>query len=199
MNNFTITSLAPYSLNYLVYIQNSFLSRKGEANKYPSTHVNWGLLEEAFFCDTFKAVWSEWMRRLSLDYLSDHNGIIEFERELFLRLFNQDSQGKKGFKESKNSFYSWFSSLAGQITIERAFDHMMFYEGDIYNKLASEINFSDKSNHNLLISLIYDDCKLGISEGYYWHSIISLRDLYLDKKSLVTKVADHWNNNVGGQ
>ncbi|MFD2331661.1 hypothetical protein ACFSR7_20595 [Cohnella sp. GCM10020058] len=196
LNNFTIISFAPYSLNYLVYIQNSFLSKKGEPNKFPSTNADWGLLEEMHFCNVFKAVWSEVVGRLSANHLSDHNGIIEKERKLFQRLFNQEGQGKTGFEESKNSFYSWFSSFAGQITIERASDHMMYYETDLYNKLSSDMNFSTKTKHDLLISLIYDNCSLGSSESYYWHSVISLRDLYRDRKSLVPKIADHWNNNV---
>ncbi|MDI4643804.1 hypothetical protein [Cohnella hashimotonis] len=199
MSNFTITSFAPYSLNYLVYIQNSFLSSKGEPNKFPSTKRNWGLLEEQYFCDVFKDVWSEMVGRLSQNHLSDHNRIIETERELFQRLFNQEGQGRKGFEESKNSFYAWFSSFAGQITIERASDHMMYYDIDIYNKLSREMNFSRISNPELLISLIYDDCSLGSRGSYYWHSVISLRDLYMDGKSLVPKIADQWNNNVGRQ
>ncbi|WP_217592960.1 hypothetical protein [Cohnella sp. GbtcB17] len=197
MSNFIITSFAPYSLNYLVYIQNLFLSSKGEANKFPSTNANWGLLEEKLFYDVFRAVWSEMVERLSQNHLCDHNGIIETERELFQQLFNQGSEGKEGFEESKNSFYAWFSSLAGQITIERASDHMMYYEIDIYNKLSSKINISNTTNHDLLISLIYDDCSLGISESFYWHSIVSLRDLYIDKKSLVPQIADRWNNGLG--
>jgi hypothetical protein len=175
------------------------LSSKGEVSKFPSTNTNWGLLEERFFCDAFKAVWAEMVRRLSQNHLSDHNGIIETERKLFLELFDQKNQGSNGFEESKNSFYSWFSSLAGQITIERASDHILYYETDIYNKLSSEINFGDKTNHDLHIALIFDECILGISECYYWYSIISLRDLYTEKKSVVPKIADHWNNNVGRQ
>lgn len=136
-------------------------------------------------------------RRISQNSLADHNGILETEQTLFQKLFKPDGQGKEGFEESRRSFYAWFSSLAGQITIERAADQIMYYEMDIYNKISNMINRNDKNSQELIISLIYDECLLGISECYSWHSIISLQDIYLEKKALVSKIADHWNNDRG--
>lgn len=197
MNNFTIKSNAPYSLNYLVYIQNAFLNDKRKNSKFPSFNIaHWGLLEERLFCDAFKYVWAEMTRRISQSFLADHNGILEMEQKLFQRLFKPDNQGIEGFGESRKSFYAWFSSLAGQITIERAADHIMYYEMDIYSKLSNMISLNDEHSQELLISLIYDECLLGDSDYYSWHAIVSLRDLYFqpEKKELVSKIADRWNN-----
>jgi len=188
LNNFTIKSIAPYSLNYLIYIQNAFIGDQGKGSKFPSLDIShWGLLEERFFCITFKDLFAEMTRRISLNFLSDHNGILETEQILFQKLFKPDNQGKEGFEESRKSFYAWFSSLTGQITIERAADHIMYYEMDIYNKISNMINRNDK-NQELLISLIYDECLLGNNDCYSWHAIVSLRDIYLEKKELVSKI-----------
>ncbi|MBP1989552.1 hypothetical protein [Paenibacillus eucommiae] len=198
MNNFTIKSNAPYSLNYLVYIQNAFLSNKQKNSKFPSFDIShWGLLEEQLFCDAYKNIWAEMTRRISQSFLVDHNGILETEQKLFQKLFKPDNQGVEGFAESRKSFYAWFSSLTGQITIERAADHILYYEMDIYNEVSNMINLNDEYSQELLISLIYDDCLFGDSDCYSWHSIISLQDIYLQpqKKKLVSKITNRWNNN----
>jgi hypothetical protein len=135
-------------------------------------------------------------RRISQSFLADHNGILETESKLFQKLFKPDNQGIEGFAESRKSFYAWFSSLAGQLTIERAADHIMYYEMDIYSKVSNTISLNDEYSQELLISLIYDECLLGDSDCYSRHAIVSLRDIYLQpgKKELASKIADRWNN-----
>ncbi|NIK21510.1 hypothetical protein [Paenibacillus lupini] len=192
MNNFTIKSFAPYSLNYLIYIQNAFISSKGESRKFPSLDIVYlGLLEEGHFCDAFKKVWSDMIRLLSQNSLFDHNGVLE--NEMFQTLFKPNDQGIAGYEESKRSFNAWFSSLTGQITIERAADHMMYYEMDIYNRVSKMINNDENRSQELLISLIYDECIMGESERYSRHSIVSLQDLYFKKEDLVSNIVDRWN------
>lgn len=198
MNNFVIKSCAPYSLNYLVYIQNAFIGHMGEVHKFPTLDItHWGLLEGGLFRDAFKYVWAKMVGRISQNALADHNGILETEAMLFRQLFKPDDQGQAGFEESRKSFYAWFSSLAGQLTIERAADHILYYDLDIYNKVSNAINRDDQKMQELLISLLYDECLMGSGDGYYWHSIVSLRDIYLDKKALVSSIADRWNNDRG--
>ncbi|GMK47484.1 hypothetical protein PghCCS26_46140 [Paenibacillus glycanilyticus] len=195
MGKFTIKSFAPYSLNYLIYIQNAFISSKNEVPKFPSHETaHWGLLEEEHFRESYKNVWVEMVRRLSQNSLTDHNGILVTEQTLFRNLFKAGEQGEKGFEESRKSFYAWFSSLTGQLTIEKAADHIMYYEIDIYNKVSSTIyHHDDRTNQELLISLIYDECLFGVSTGYSWHSIVSLKDIFLDRKDLVSIITERWN------
>ncbi|WP_201008380.1 hypothetical protein [Paenibacillus glycanilyticus] len=194
MNNFTIKSFAPYSLNYLIYIQNAFISNKDGALKFPSLETaHWGFLEEKLFFESYKNVWAEMVRRISLNPLTDNNGILLTEQTLFRKLFKTDNQGEKGFEESRKSFYAWFSSLTGQLTIERAADHILYYEINIYSKVSSTIFHHDKTNQELLISLIYDECLFGVSKGDSWHSIISLKDIFLEKKALVSIITERWN------
>ncbi|MCK9859675.1 hypothetical protein [Paenibacillus sp. ATY16] len=194
MSNFTIKSFAPYSLNYLIYIQNAFISSKDEVLKFPSLETtHWGLLEDKHFRESYKKVWGEMVRRISQNSLTDHNGILVTEQTLFRKLFKADEQGEKGFEESRKSFYAWFSSLTGQLTIERAADHIMYYEIDIYNKVSNTIYRHDRTNQELLISLIYDECLFDVSTGYSWHSIVSLKDIFLDKKTLVSIINERWN------
>ncbi|MGO4106256.1 PapG chaperone-binding domain-containing protein [Paenibacillus sp. YAF4_2] len=133
------------------------------------------------------------VRRISHNSLTDHNGILLTEQTLFRELFKTGDQGEKGFEESRKSFYAWFSSLTGQLTIERAADHIMYYEIDIYNNVSSSIHHNDKTNQELLISLIYDECLFGIGTGYSWHSIVSLKDIFLDNKTLVKIITERWN------
>ncbi|GMK40430.1 hypothetical protein PCCS19_34860 [Paenibacillus sp. CCS19] len=105
MNNFTIKSFAPYSLNYLIYIQNAFISRKNEVAKFPSLDTShWGLLEEKHFCESYKNVWAEMVRRISHNSLTDHNGVLLTEQTLFRELFKTGDQGEIGFEEIGNRF-----------------------------------------------------------------------------------------------
>ncbi|GMK40431.1 hypothetical protein PCCS19_34870 [Paenibacillus sp. CCS19] len=69
----------------------------------------------------------------------------------------------------------------------------MYYEIDIYNNVSRAIHHNDKTNQELLISLIYDECLFGVSTDYSWHSIVSLKDIYLDNKTLVKIITERWN------
>ncbi|MFC4808614.1 hypothetical protein [Paenibacillus sp. GCM10023250] len=199
MNNFTIKSFAPYSLNYLVYLQNAFIGHAGGVLKFPTFNTTqWGLLEERLFCDAFRQVWAEMAKRIARNSSADHNGILTTEQTLFQTLFKPGDQGKQGFAESRESFHAWFSSLAGQLTIELAADHIMYYQMDLYNQLSAAIIHDGKGNRELLISIIYDECVLGSSDCDSWHAVVSQHDIYIENKSFVTKIAGQLNRTDDG-
>lgn len=60
--------LAPYSLNYLVFLQNAYINRKIETNETPKLpHLDsfkWGLLDEEELCENYKEVWNEVVGKL---------------------------------------------------------------------------------------------------------------------------------------
>ncbi|WP_078544841.1 hypothetical protein [Litchfieldia alkalitelluris] len=67
---------APYSLNYLIYVQNIFLNSRNQDSKNPLfpyvDSSNWGILEEEYE-KTYKEVWKEALNKNYDSETYDHH------------------------------------------------------------------------------------------------------------------------------
>ncbi|MFD0710509.1 hypothetical protein [Paenibacillus sp. GCM10027626] len=178
-NSFVIQSDAPYSLNFLVYIQNAFLNsrnERGDHPKFPYTDVSqWALIEEELFLRRFQEVWEQVIYRLSNNDDFTHEGNLAMNTYIKC-LFQNNEDGERGYDESSKSFRAWWGSMAGQIAVERLIgDHI--YE-DIYQKLSATI----KEDKRLRIRLVYDKFSLATLNTLPWHAVLPIEDVFLYKK-----------------
>jgi hypothetical protein len=170
---------APYSLNYLIMIQNIYLNSKntdGVRPLFPYVNTSmWGILEEEFE-ETFTQVWEASVQKNSRDHMYDHNGVLQLEKELYQKLFRNNESGSFGYSESVKFFLAWWNGFHGKIAIEAVFDHDKMEK--VYKELASYI----KIDKRLRIQLVYDKPVLADRSERSWYALVPIEDLYVHKK-----------------
>jgi hypothetical protein len=171
---------APYSLNYLIFLQNVFLNQTGHRNGqllFPYLDSSqWRLLHQENFNRAFKEVWEEIIQR-NLDRKFDHNGILEEQKLLFLKLF--EGQANHGYIESSKAFHAWWDGIAGKIAVERVFDDDSMNK--IYLGLASSVETSTEHNR-LAIDLVYDRPVLSEHCKAPWYMVLPIEDIFLKSR-----------------
>ncbi|RSD28846.1 hypothetical protein [Mesobacillus subterraneus] len=178
-NDFELEAHAPFSLNYLVFLQNIFLNQDRKAeNRLLHPYLDsskWGLLPGEEFITNFKAVWKETLQKNS-DRRLDHYGIIHDQQLLFERLFVQNEEGHHGFTESSAAFLAWWDSMAGRIAVERVFDADMMQK--VYQELVLSLTTNPKNNR-LVIDLLYDRPVLTDQCMGTWYIALPIEDLFI--------------------
>jgi hypothetical protein len=171
---------APYSLNYLIFLQNIFLNQIGHRNGrllFPYLDSGqWRILDQENFHRAFKEVWEEIFQR-NLDRRFDHNGILEEQKFLYLKLFK--GQSDHGYIESTKAFYAWWDGFAGKIAVERVFDDDSMNK--IYLELADSIETSTEHNR-LTIDLVYDRPVLSEHCSVPWYLVLPIEDVFLKNR-----------------
>ncbi|MBD3919223.1 hypothetical protein H8B09_10705 [Paenibacillus sp. PR3] len=153
-SSFTIELRASYALNYLIYVQNAVLNKRetgSERNsKFPYLNCDdWHLTDDNFE-HVFTEVWEDMLGKIALNPQSDHNGVGETERKVYLRLFKPDREGELGFVESWQSFNAWFGGYWGHYAIESLIDNTLINE--MYTKLRPHFQ-----SNKLSILVLYDE------------------------------------------
>lgn len=170
---------APYSLNYLLMIQNIYLNSKNtEAERPLFPYVNasrWGILDEQFV-ETFTEIWKVAVDKNSENHMYDHSGVFDRDKELYQKLFFKNEAGAFGYLESVKFFLAWWSGIHGKIAIEAVFDH------DRMDKVYKGLSESIKINKRLRIHLIYDKSVLTGRSEHSWYEVVSIEDIFLLKK-----------------
>ena len=167
----------PYSLNYLIFIQNIHLNReRSQEDRVLFPYLDsskWGLLDQEVFVPAFKNVWEEVIKR-NLNRKYDHNGILS--DKLFQTLFEPTEAGIYGYKQSSKAFLAWWDSFAGKIAVERVFD--VDKMSKVYQELASSVIITPENNR-LVIDLLYD--RPVITEFYQqsWYLALPIEDAFL--------------------
>jgi hypothetical protein len=178
-SGFEMEVTAPYSLNYLMTIQNLYLNSKNKDCERPLfpyvDSSNWGFIEEEFE-ETFAEVWKEAVDKNSQNYMYDHNGVLQFDKELYQRLFKNNESGSLGYSESVRFFLAWWDGLHGKMAIEGVFDQDRMEK--VYKELASSI----KINKRLRIHLIYDKPVLTSRSARPWYSVVPIEDVFVPEK-----------------
>jgi hypothetical protein len=178
-NGFEMEVNAPYTLNYLIYIQNIYLNSKNQDNDDPLfPYIDssmWGILDEEFE-NIFKEVWKEAANKNFQSRMYDHNGILDFDKALYQKLFENNVMGAFGYSESVKSFLAWWNGVFGKIATESVFDN------DKINEVYRELSRSLDVNKRLKIDLIYDKTILtGYTENS-WYAVLPIKDIYISQK-----------------
>lgn len=170
---------APYSLNYLIMIQNIYLNSKNREEEGPLfPYVNtstWGILDKEFE-GIFTEVWKVAVDKNSQDHMYDHNGVFHLDNEVYQKLFYKNEAGAFGYSESVKFFLAWWSGIHGKIAIEAVFDH------DRMDKVYRELSHSIKINKRLRIHLIYDKSVLTGRSERSWYAVVPIEDVFIHKR-----------------
>ncbi|GIP53003.1 group-specific protein [Paenibacillus vini] len=179
-NPFVIESDAPYSLNYLVYIQNAYLNSKSDESinpKFPYIDVSkWALIDDELFLIRFNEIWEQVLRNIATNGHFDHNAVLTDNKALFRPLFQTNLNGETGYSESIKSFSAWWNGLAGRIAVEHFLDNQIF---GIYQEMSQTI----KKDKHLKISLVYDKFPLGRLQILPWCAVLPIEDIFQYKKN----------------
>ncbi|MGV2941895.1 group-specific protein [Mesobacillus sp. LC4] len=169
---------APYSLNYLIMIQNIYLNSKNTDCQNPLfpyiDRSNWGFLEEDFE-ETFAEVWKEAVDKNSKNHMYDHNGVLQLDKELYQKLFHDNESGSI-YSESVKFFLAWWNGFHGKIAIEAVFDH------DKMEKVYKELAASVKIDKRLRIHLVYDKTVLAVRSERPWYAVVAIEEIFIHKK-----------------
>jgi hypothetical protein len=178
-NPFVIESDAPYSLNFLVYIQNAYLNSKNDGSKnpkFPYIDVSkWALIEDELFLIKFKEVWEKVVHNIASNSHYDNNAVLEKNKTLFKTLFQNNQVGEIGYYDSYKSFMAWWDGLAGKIAIGHFLDNQIY-------KIYKEMSETIKVDKRLRISLVYDKFPLGELQTLPWYAVLPVEDIFLHKK-----------------
>lgn len=184
--DFELEVNAPYSLNYLIFLQNIYLNQNMQQKDrllFPYLDSSkWGLLCQETFVSVFKELWEEVLQR-NLNRRFDHNGILSGERILFQRLFEATEAGIFGYEESSKAFLAWWDSLAGKVAVERVFDDDTMNK--IYKELANSVT-TTSGNNRLIIDLLYDRPVLSDFCQQSWYLTLPIEDVFFKKRRMHT-------------
>lgn len=185
-NSLLMRTDAPFSLNFLIYIQNIFLNKKlsDEELKFPYIFTEVNFEDDFELC--YRTLWNEVAQRISEDPLNDLK-IFHEEKDLFYHsLFIESDESSKDFNAIYLSFKIWWNSIAGRFSIERSIDE----KGQkLYVEVANAlVQKRIKPQKELNISLIYDECLLADSEVSSYFVVVSLKNIFVKFKETVSKI-----------
>lgn len=170
---------APFSLNYLIYVQNIYINSEKQNRENPLfpyvDSSTWGLIEDEFK-DIFTEVWNEAVNKNGQSGLYDHNGILDLDEQLYQKLFKDNETGLFGYSESVKSFVTWWSGIYGKVSIESVFDENRLNE--VYKELSKSLIVSKR----LRIDLIYDNPVLTENTSSSWYAILPIEDIFNPRK-----------------
>ena len=188
LNSFAMALDPPYTLNFLIYIQNIYLNQINTKENYYFKHPY--ISTKMAFKEDFEANFHDLFDELSQRLLRNKNDdLVVFNKEIemiFQRLFKDDSESYNKFKEIYTAFQVWWGSYAGQITLERSIVDLM---SDIYRELTNLLQKNQiKPLNHLKINLIYDECVLTNHTLYPYFATISVDEIIFKKEELVFKL-----------
>lgn len=108
--------------------------------------------------------------------LYDHNGIFEFNKELYQKLFENNETGVFGYSESVKSFFAWWGGVYGKVAIESVFDDNKMNK--VYRELSTSLNVKKR----LKIDLIYNRLLLTENIENSWYAVLHIEDIFIPKR-----------------
>ncbi|MGH0594533.1 hypothetical protein ACQVPY_19930 [Bacillus pretiosus] len=185
-DSFTIHTNTSHCLNFMIYIQNIYLNQKEkkENSRFPyiARQVNFSTDFEV----NFKELWLTLRKKIvneryDLQIFHEENHIF-YERLFDTQLCNEDS-----FKELVCSFKVWWTSIAGQLSLERSVNE---YTEQLYNDLVLYVQQNQiEPLQQLHISLLYDDCVLAKENISSYSAILPTKTFFMGYRDVVTTLS----------
>ena len=175
INSFVLELNAPYSLNYLIFIQNITLNNSNDDKPlFPYLDsTNWGLKKDEEFAVTFREVWNTAVQKNRSNRKYDHNGILKYDFTLYKSFFENNEKGIQGFNESIKSFLAWWNRVYGKLAVQSVVEP--YGLDDIYRELSKSIKTS--SEKRLYIDLIYDKPAIAQYIANTWHCVVPVEEI----------------------
>jgi hypothetical protein len=187
MSLLSIRTEATYSLNFLVYLHNIFQNQNpsNEDYRFP-LFLSKNIAFQEDFSSRFKELWYEVTHKVWEHPMNDIK-MFHGEKDLFYRrLFIEDEESHRVYREIYMSFKVWWDSFAGRFSIERSLNEKgeKLY-GDLANSLI-ELGIAPEKELN--ISLVYDDCLLTDLVEYQYFMVVSARDFFVEYEKVLAKL-----------
>ena len=185
-DSFTIHTNAPHCLNFMIYIQNIYLNQneKKETLKFPyiARQFNFSTNFEA----NFKELWHSLRKQMANDKYDSQ--IFYDENHIFYEnLFDNHLCNKELFKELICSFKVWWTSIAGQLSLEWSVSD---FSRQLYEDLVLYIKQHQiKPLQQLHISLLYDDCVFVKNNTTSYSAILPTKHFFINYRDVVTTLS----------
>lgn len=182
MANFTLKTSASTSLNFLIYIQNLYLSqRESGKSRFPSYRVPFSIFHENFE-ENFQLLWETIFAKIEEKPERDQD-IFHKEKEQFVtKLFNEQAASLVKFEDIHRTFQNWWGSFAGNFAIERAADDKM---SQLYYDLT---NTQQRTEGELAVSILYDDCAFSVPKTMQNGLIVSIPEMYVRYSEVIERL-----------
>ena len=177
---------APYTLNFMIYIQNIYLNQHHNLESYKHPLLSSQVYFNENFVSAYKDLWNEMIEQLSNPQCNDME-IFYVEKDLFYeRLFEMNTKSSKIYTEIYNTFEVWWNSLAGRFAVER-FPEAALHS--LYIELVQLLTQSDvKIQRHLKINLIYEECLLARKEVSPYFAVLPLNNFFANYRDLALKL-----------
>ena len=154
-DSFTIHTNTSYCLNFMIYIQNIYLNQHENKENLRFPYIARQLNFSTDFEDHFKDLWHTLRKQIPNDRY-DLQIFYEENNIFYEKLFDNQLCNEESFKEILYSFKVWWTSIAGQHSLEWSVSE---YSRQLYNDLVLYLKQNEiEPLQQLHISLLYDDC-----------------------------------------
>ncbi|MCP1164216.1 MULTISPECIES: hypothetical protein [Bacillus] len=186
IDSFTIHTNTSYCLNFMIYIQNIYLNQKENKENLRFPYIARQLNFSTNFEANFKELWHTLRKQITDDKYDlhiFHEEIHIFYKKLFdTQLCNEDS-----FKELVCSFKVWWTSIVGQLSLERSVSE---YTEQLYNDLVLYVKQNEiEPLQQLHISLLYDDCIFAKENISSYSVILPTKTFFIGYRDVVTTLS----------
>ncbi|MCC2463055.1 hypothetical protein LKL90_22035, partial [Bacillus mobilis] len=175
-----------FCLNFMIYIQNMYLNQKEKKENLRFPYIAKQVNFSTDFEDHFKELWHTLRKRIAndrydLQIFHEENHIF-YEKLFDTQLCNEDS-----FKELVCSFKVWWTSIAGQLSLERSVSE---YTEQLYNDLVLYLRQHQIDPlQQLHISLLYDDCVFVKNNTSSYAAILPTKRFFINYRDVVTTLS----------
>jgi len=170
----------------MIYIQNIYLNQKenNENLRFPyiAKQVNFSTDFEA----NFKELWHTLRKRIANDRY-DLQIFYEENHIFYEKLFDTQLCNKDSFKELVCSFKVWWTSIAGQLSLEWSVSE---YSTQLYNDLVLYLKQHQIGPlQQLHISLLYDDCVFTKDNITSYSAVLPTKHFFINYRDVVTTLS----------
>ncbi|WP_395760549.1 hypothetical protein [Bacillus sp. 3G2] len=179
---FTIHTNTSFCLNFMIYIQNMYLNQKEKKENLRFPYIAKQVNFSTDFEDNFKELWHTLRKQIAndrydLQIFHEENHIF-YEKLFDTQLCNEDS-----FKELVCSFKVWWTSIAGQLSLEWSVSE---YSTQLYNDLVLYLKQNEiEPLQQLHISLLYDDCVFAKENISSYSAIVPTKTFFIGYRDVV--------------
>lgn len=138
------------------------------------------------FETNFKELWHSLRKQIANDRYDLQ--IFHEENHIFYeKLFDTQSCNEDSFKELICSFKIWWTSIVGQLSLERSVDE---YGQKLYNDLVLYLKQNEiEPLQQLQISLLYDDCVFVTNNTTSYSAILPTKHFFINYRDVVTTLS----------
>ncbi|MCR6792879.1 hypothetical protein ACTT1L_01780 [Bacillus sp. FH] len=185
-DSFTIHTNAPHCLNFMIYIQNIYLNQKEKKENLKFPYIARQFNFSTNFEANSKELWHSLRKQMANDKYDSQ--IFYDENHIFYEnLFDNHLCNKELFKELICSFKVWWTSIAGQLSLEWSVSD---FSRQLYEDLVLYIKQHQiKPLQQLHISLLYDDCVFVKNNTTSYSAILPTKHFFINYRDVVTTLS----------